>query len=127
MNARDKATVGLSAPVHAMCKRLQEVGIFTELRDAYRFGIALAMARGKAAAEVSRPATMFDVGGMDPDGTIRDAIREMYPEERDRPYAFAERLAEYGVEVLGQLHDARTLRFEDLIREVMGDQAGVAS
>lgn len=58
---------------------------------------------------------MFNVGSLDPDGLLRELITELYPEQAGRPYAFAERLAEYGVGEMGRLHEAGQLRFRELL------------
>lgn len=42
----DISKLGLSERVDAKLKRLQEEGHFADMRDAYRVGIALAMAFG---------------------------------------------------------------------------------
>ena len=111
----DRSNVGLSEAAYQLCSRLKEDGIFKELLDVYRLGIALSIKSGNAAPRISRQRNMFNVGSLDPDGTIRDLIMELYPEHAERPYAFAEQLAEYGVTEIGRLHESGQLRFRNLL------------
>ena len=85
-----------------MLQRLKKDEVFDEMSHGYRLGIALAIARGGLAApEDTTMVTILNVGSLDPDGSIRDLITELYPQHAHRPYAFAERLAEAGVEEMG--------------------------
>ena len=118
----DRANLGLSEVTYQLCVRLKEEGVFRELLDVYRLGIALAIKEGKALPEVSRQRNMFNFGSLDPDGVIKDVITELYPDQADRPYAFAERLAEYGVSEIGRLHESGQLRFREVLAQDGGQQ-----
>ena len=108
-------TVGLTEETHGMLQRLKENKVFDEMSDGYRLGIALAISRGGAAApEDIKTRTFVNIGTLDPDGSIRDLITELYPEHAHKPYDFAERLAEAGVAEMGRLHQVGELRFGEL-------------
>jgi hypothetical protein len=120
VSTEDAVQVRLTNQTHAHLTRLQEDGVFPEMRDGYRFGIALAIARGKIAPEDTRlQRTVFGIGTLDPAGLVRDAICELFPEAADQPYRYAERLAEYGIAELGRLHENRALRFSEIFRGIV--------
>jgi hypothetical protein len=100
----EPTTIGLSEDAHAMLKRLAEDkrnGHFAEMADAYRLAIGLALARGVVPEEFSTPrTTIFNVGTLDPDKHIYNAIRLLSEPERGSVYRRAERLAEWGVREL---------------------------
>ena len=106
-----------------MLRRLERDGVFDEMRDGYRLGVAVAIARGTIAPEdVRLSSTIFNVGTLDPDGSLRDVVTELYPDAADRPYAIIQRLAESGVSELGRLHDANQLRFGQLFDKLLAEQ-----
>ena len=112
--AKDTVTVGLTDGTHRMLRQLKDDGIFNEMRDGYRLGIALAIADGIIAPDAIKTRTFLNAGSLDPDNTLRDVITEMYPEASGRPYAYAERLAEAGVAEIGRLHRAGEVRFGEV-------------
>ncbi|HZR00552.1 MAG TPA: hypothetical protein VFC93_17265 [Chloroflexota bacterium] len=122
----DAVNIGLSEEGHAAIQMLKDAGVFNEMQDAYRFAIALAIARGKVSPETTKFRSNWHVNGIDKDESIRTVIMEMFPAAADRPYAYAERLADAGVLELGSLHKAGTLRFADLFAQVVAG-AGVAA
>lgn len=111
---KDTVTVGLTEQTHRMLQQLKKDGVFAEMRDGYLLGIALAISDGIIAPEDIKTGTVFNVGSLDPDNTLRDVITELYPEAAGRPYAYAERLAEAGVAEIGRLHRAGEVRFGEL-------------
>jgi hypothetical protein len=117
MRDSDVTQLSLSERTHAMLQRLRDEGVFEEMRDAYRFGIALAVARGEVAPEDARLSrTVFGVSTIDSDGSLRDLLIELFPQEAERPYALAQRLAEAGVADIGRLHENNVLKFGNLFR-----------
>ncbi len=112
--AKDAVTVGLTDQTHRMLRQLKEDGVFGEMRDGYRLGIALAISNDIIAPEEISTGTFLNAGSLDPDNTLRDVITELYPEAAGRPYAYAERLAEAGVAEMGRLHRAGEVRFGEL-------------
>lgn len=125
MSGGDRINVGLTEETHALLQKLQAEGVFDEMRDGYRLGIALAIARGGIAAEVQSQShrNVLNIGSLDPDGAIRDMINELYPEAAGKPYAIAERLAEYGVSQLGPLYESGQLQFGQLLSPSPHDAA----
>jgi hypothetical protein len=97
----DQRTLGLSDDAHRKLTQLKDEGFFNEMRDAYRLAIAIAMAEGKIApSEKARTHTYINVGSLDPDGILRDAVIEQYQGREGAPYEVVERLGEAGVLVL---------------------------
>ncbi|MER2552606.1 MAG: hypothetical protein ABTQ28_04995 [Thauera sp.] len=95
--------IGLSEKAHPLLRRLKEDGHFAEMADAYRFGIALALAHGVIPDEPAAPrATIFSVATVDPDREIATAIRTIIDTEGLPVYRWAERLAEWGVAELAR-------------------------
>ena len=78
----DVATVGASDATAATLNELSELGHIDELSDGYRLGIAVALSFGRLPRPQARKGrkTMLSVSGLDPDGAIKAAIREIYPE-----------------------------------------------
>ena len=113
----DQRTLGLSDDAHRKLTRMKEDGFFSDMRDAYRLAIALAIAEGLIAPkEKPRTRTYINVGSLDPDGVLRDAIVEHFQGSEGQPYEVAERLGEEGVLVLwGRLE--RNPQFAELFRQ----------
>jgi hypothetical protein len=113
-STESQVTVGLSEGTHAVLKQMSDAGLFKEMRDGFRFGMAFAAATGRIAAQdVRLSRTFLNVGSLDPDGSIRDALTELYPGE-EAPYRVAERLAEAGVAYIGDRFRQGTLRFDEI-------------
>ena len=110
----DTVTVGLTTESHSNIQRLKDEGVFADMLDAYRFAIGLAIKRGLIASEGIKTSTIFNVGSLDRDGTIKDLVSTLFVEAESRPYAFTERLAEAGIRELMQLYNSGQLRFADL-------------
>jgi hypothetical protein len=113
----DVATVGASDPTAAVLSELSELGHIGELSDGYRLGIAVALSFGRTPRAASRKGrrTMLSVSGLDPDGAIKAAIKEIYPEAASWPYRAAEDLAEQGVEILKSYMEGEDISFSDVM------------
>ena len=120
--SQDAVTVGLTPQGHLDLQRLKGDGVFSEMIDAYRFAIGLAVRRRLLAPADLSTVTIFNIGSLDRDGMIRDLIISIYEEAKDRPYAFVERLAEAGFEELIQLHSSRQLRISELFELTGAEQ-----
>lgn len=120
--ANEPTTIGLSERTHSLLKRLAEDkrnGHFAEMADAYRLGIGLALAHGVIPEEIQPPRqTIFNVGTLDPDKQIYNAIRLLSDLGDSAVYRWAERLAEWGVRELAARADAGTLDLGGLLSEV---------
>lgn len=115
----EPTTVGLSDSAHVKLKRLKEEGHFADMTDAYRFGIALALAYGvtPGIASGSRQ-TIFNVGTLDPDKSLFAAVSALRPETNEPVYRTAEKLAEWGVEEISKMAENGEISFSDLFREI---------
>lgn len=96
----DLTQIGLSIRMHPHLEALKNDGYFSEMRDAYRFAIALAIVKGGIPPEIQKRQNIFSTPTVDPDGSLSAAIRALMPCEEIPPYRWAERLAEVGVEIL---------------------------
>ncbi|MBX7136152.1 MAG: hypothetical protein K1X67_26065 [Fimbriimonadaceae bacterium] len=115
--------IGLSEKSHELLKRLKVDEHFSEMADAYRFGVALALARGISPGEVPAPrTTIFSVATIDPNGDLATAIRSILDLEGGSVYRMAERLAEWGVQEIGRQAESGEVDVVSLM-----DEAGVYS
>lgn len=97
----EPTNVGLSEKAHSRLKQLKEDQHFLEMKDAYRFGIALALSKGIIPPDIPTPkSTIFGVATLDPDKTIYTSIQLIMDLDEQPVYLMAERLAEWGVNFL---------------------------
>ena len=75
----EPTTIGLSAKGHAILVRLREDEFFAEMLDAYRFAIALGIAHGSTVDAKGSRQTIFNVGTLDPDQSIKNALKALHP------------------------------------------------
>lgn len=117
--------IGLSERAHAVLKRLKEDGHFSEMADAYRLGVALALAHGVVPEEPPPPrTTVFSVATIDPDREIGAAVRALI-DTADLPvYRWVERLAEWGVMELGRRAERGEIDFSAMLGDA--ERAGGA-
>ena len=112
MRGPEPTMIGVAESTHAKLKRLKEDGHFREMADAYRFAIGLALAQGVIPPEVSA-ITVFSVGTIDPDYSIKTAIQAILAEQVDTVpiYRMAERLADWGVQELASIAERGEIDF----------------
>jgi hypothetical protein len=117
----DISKVGLSERVDAKLKRLYEEKHFVDMRDAYRVGIALAIAYGIHPPEVIPPkVNRYNISQIDEDKSIETAISLLIDDDDDEgvpTYRWAERLAEWGVEKLSQESEKGQIDFSKFLNE----------
>ncbi len=121
MSTAEPTTIGLSENAHQKLKRLQEDEHFRELLDGYRFAIGLALAQDVEPPEIKKRTTIFNVGTVDPDQSLKRSIEALMG-DRVRGtsiYRMAERLAEWGVNELAAAASDGGIDFVGLL-----DQAG---
>lgn len=110
--------LGLSDKTHGYLKNLQEDGHFSEMRDAYRFAIALALSKGVTPNELPSPRTnIFGVATIDPDKHIYNSIKLLLNIKNESVYKWAERLAEWGVEELHKMTEKGRIDFVQLVEQ----------
>lgn len=117
MSIAEPTTIGLSEGAHEKLKWLQEEQHFRELLDGYRFAIGLALAQGVEPPEVQKRTTIFNVGTVDPDQSLKRSIEGLMGDRvRDASiYKMAERLAEWGVIELASQAQAGSIDFVGLL------------
>lgn len=124
----EPTNIGLSEKAHALLKRLKDDQHFLEMADAYRFGIALALASGVTPDEAPAPrTTIFGVGTIDPDREIAAAIRLLMPTNGLPIYKWAERLAEWGITELSIRAESGVLDLGEIVSSTtVGEEPFVA-
>lgn len=120
MNIAEPTTIGLSESAHGKLKWLQEEKHFRDLVDGYRFAIGLALAQGVEPPEVLKRTTIFNVGTVDPDQSLKRSIEALMGDRvKDIPiYKLAERLAEWGVNELASQAESGSIDFVSLLDQV---------
>ena len=91
---------------------------FKDGLDAYRTGVAVALARNKSEIDlppVTNKKTKYSVSSLDPDGRLRDLIVTFRPELEKRPYSASEWLAEIGLSIIREELDSGVLLSEILL------------
>lgn len=100
----DLTQIGLSLKSKQVLDRLKDERYFAEMRDAYKFAIALVLSRGIEPPEMPPGGqTIFAINTIDHDGSLQSAIRTLMPCDVVPPYRWAERLAECGIQIIGEL------------------------
>lgn len=119
MSIAEPTTIGLSEGAHEKLRRLQEEQHFRDLLDGYRFAIGLALAQGVEPPEVQKRTTIFNVGTVDPDQSIKRSIEALMGDrvKESSIYKMAERLAEWGVNELASQAEAGSIDFVGLLEQ----------
>jgi hypothetical protein len=95
----DKKTIGVSKSNSLALAELVRAGRFVSELDAAKFAMAVAIKRGTAAGITDGAETKWNVGSIDPDGTIRSLLEALYPAVSE-PYRLLEYLINEGVKIL---------------------------
>lgn len=125
MSITEPTTIGLSEDAHEKLKWLQEEQHFRELLDGYRFSIGLALAQGVEPPEVLKRTTIFNVGTVDPDQSLKRSIEALMGDRVSGTpiYKMAERLAEWGVNELASQAIAGNIDFVGLLEQAGENEA----
>lgn len=120
MSVAEPTTIGLSESAHQKLKRLQEDQYFRELLDGYRFAIGLALAQDVEPPEIKKRTTIFNVGTVDPDQSLKRSIEALMGDRvrETSTYRMAERLAEWGVNELSAAARDGGIDFVELLEQV---------
>lgn len=114
----DLSKVGISERGYTKLKRLQEEKHFIDMRDAYRFGIALALANGIRPPDVLPPkVSLYNISQIDPDQSISITINLLMDAEGIPPYRWVERLAEWGVDELFEASKKGSIDFVKILAD----------
>lgn len=117
----DLVQIGASQTSRETLATLRDDGHIADLMDGYRLAVAVAIGFGRTPnLDSSRDRrTMFAVGNLDPDNSLREAIREIFPSCRLTPARALEDLAEQGIEILNDQYLTGTeFAFTEVIRGV---------
>lgn len=101
----DKKQIGLTKAGQEALTVLMAEDRFASESDAYKFGIAYAIAtdlKPEDAPEGGYGTKFNAAGGIDIDRVIADLLRVLQAGDPERPYTTAERLAEAGITALAQ-------------------------
>jgi hypothetical protein len=100
----DKITVGLTSKGTGHLEEVMATGWFASELDAYRLSITVAIAQGLVTQEenMAGAKTKYNIGSLDSDGKLRQLLTELVPGARERPYEYAERLADAGLAYLAE-------------------------
>jgi hypothetical protein len=114
---KEPVTVGLSASAHAHLTALESAGFFARMNDAYRFAIALGLSHESFDNSERNRRTIFNVGSLDPDRSIYEAVAALRTRTDEPVYRTAERYAEWGVEEIIRLRASGDIDFGTLLKE----------
>lgn len=124
MTVPEPTMIGVSESTHPKLHRLRDDGHFRDMADAYRFAIGLALAQGVEPPEISSR-TVYSVATIDPDQSIKNAIQTIMGDrvEGVAIYKMAERLADWGLQVLSREADRGEIDFVSLFDQLRGTSA----
>ena len=119
MTIAEPTTIGLSENAHEKLKWLQEKEHFRELLDGYRFAIGLALAQGVEPPDIQKRTTIFNIGTVDPDQSLKRSIEALMGDRVSgvAVYKIAERLAEWGVNELASQAQSGSIDFVGLLEQ----------
>ena len=119
MTIVEPTTIGLSESAHEKLKWLQEKEHFRELLDGYRFAIGLALAQGVDPPDIQKRTTIFNIGTIDPDQSLKRSIETLMGDRVSgvAVYKVAERLAEWGVIELASQAQSGSIDFVSLLEQ----------
>lgn len=97
--ASDKKTIGVTKANAPVLAQLVSAGRFGSELDAAKFAMAYAIKAGLAAGTTDGAETKWNVGSVDPDGSLRSLIEALCPDAGE-PYRLAEHLMNGGLRAL---------------------------
>lgn len=101
--ATDKKTIGITKSNAATLAELAAAGHFASELDAAKFAMSYAIRRGTPAGATDGADTKWNVGSIDPDGSLRSLVEALYPDVPD-PYRLVEHLMNEGIQALRPAH-----------------------
>lgn len=126
--ASEPTMIGLSERTHTLLKRLKEDGHFSEMADAYRFGVALALAYGVVDENITGArTTIFSVATIDPDREMATAVKIILGDDGSSAYRRAEQLAEWGVKEMARQAEKGEIDFAELLKHESEGDMGEAT
>lgn len=111
--ATDKKTIGITKANATALSNLVEAGRFGSELDAAKFAMAYAIKHGKPTGTTDGAETKWNVGSVDPDGSMRSLIEALYPSGPE-PYRLAEQLMNEGIRNLAEMLGTNSDLYETL-------------
>lgn len=100
--ASDKKTIGIAKANAAALINLVTAGRFGAELDAAKFAMAYAIKKGIPPGTTEGAETKWNVGSVDPDGSMRSLLEAFYPTGGE-PYRLAEHFMNEGIKSLAEL------------------------
>ncbi len=100
--ASDKKTVGITKANAATLASLVTAGRFGSELDAAKFAMAYGIKSGVRGGSTDGAETKWNVGSVDPDGSLRSLLEALYPEAAE-PYRLLEHLMNEGIKSLAAI------------------------
>ena len=123
MNSIEPTTIGLSLDAHAKLTVLKDDGLFPNMLDAYKLAIALALASDIQPKTITgERTTMFNIGSLDPEKTLYNALRSLLGEVDGSVYKIAEQLAEWGINEIHSRHENGDFSWETLLADNLSNK-----
>ncbi len=97
--AGDKKTIGITKGNAPVLADLVSSGRFGSELDAAKFAMAYAIKTEHVGGTTDGAETKWNVGSVDPDGTVRSLIEALFPESNE-PYRLTEHLMNEGLRAL---------------------------
>lgn len=97
--ASDKKTIGITKANAKSLMELVAAGHFGSELDAAKFAMAHAIKSGAGGGSTEGAETKWNVGSVDPDGSMRSLLEALFPEASE-PYRMAEHLMNEGISML---------------------------
>jgi hypothetical protein len=117
----EPVNLGISEENHTWLKKFKEEGIFQEMRDAYKFSVALAIAQNIKPKEIFKKETVFGIATIDPSRELYFCIDSLYFDINQARYHLLEQLAEAGMSLLVEKYKSGKLDLVKTIEEVSRD------
>ncbi len=118
--ATDKKTIGITKANAQALERLVADGRFASELDAAKFAMAYAIHTGSGLGAADGAETKWNVGSVDPDGSMRALLEALYPKISE-PYRLMEYLINEGLAALTG-EDGRTIDIYDTLFGVPGKE-----
>jgi hypothetical protein len=97
--ASDKKTIGITKANAVPLADLVSAGRFGSELDAAKFAMAYAIKNGSRSGSTDGAETKWNVGSVDPDGSMRALLEALYPDAPE-PYRLLEHLMNEGIKAL---------------------------
>lgn len=118
MTDKEPTTVGLTNATKQSLDRLKNEGYFYEMLDAYKFAVAYALACNAISPPLSNTTTIFNVGTLDKDRMLYNAVETLRHEDDEPVYKTVERLAEWGIKEMISDAERGSIDFSNIFTKV---------